>query len=909
MREANKHIELPMTHTPNIDDLLSDLGHRKCRFYSTIDLSKAFHQIPLSENAKKIATFVTPFGCYSFNRAPYGVKNISIVFTALMNKVLKDALNSYCFAWIDDICVYSETYGDHLKHLADILERLRQANLTIEPRKTRIARKSIKFIGFILDNDGIRPDPSNIEKVKQFQRPHNIKSTRAYLGLTGFLRRFIYEYSQIARPLQLLTHKSKKFIWNDEAEKSIRTLQDKITNAPTLGYVDLMSKEPLILTTDASNNALGYCLRQNQLTSKNTLEQRYLLYGGRSLTDQQKIWPIWELEQLSIVNAFNKLDQFLRCKPFILVCDSTCVTHLLSKDIATTKPRIARWIMSLRNYQYQIVHKPGNSEYLAMADYISRQPDDNYDEEIDVKVEPFIQNITTNDKYAITDSNFKIMKKDDVKVCIDEIKTAQLQHHLYNPMINYLSTEELPTTKKLAKQIQSQDFIIMNDLLYHIWYDKLKHRTVDQLCITEKHIGNILQGCHDSVFSGHNGQLNTLLRIRENYYWQGMSKDCTKYVESCEICAMANRSYTAPIPLQNKPIPDGPLQSISIDLLSIATPSNKYRHIFVAVCDFSKILIAKPMMNKTGKSTAKMIFQNIILTYGIPTQLNIISDSGPDMVSTIVQTLYDSFNIKNIRITSYNSKANGGVERQNSTILAILRRFCMNDPKSWSQYLNYAVLSINSMKSSSSGYTPFELLHGISMKSPLDIQLPKPRRYTNTDQEKAYQHWYKNITNMRDIAKDILNYSKQVQKKMYDRKCKPHNLKIGDTVYVSRPAIGIGIDPKLSSKFPTKYIIIKFIGTTNVILEDNNGNQMERSMHINRLKKVPERTSKDPDFTNDKHMQNNKHLPNKKEILKLSKHDHTRNLKPFIPKLYGDQNYNNENDICIENSPNNDANL
>ena len=142
------------------------------------------------------------------------------------------------------------------------------------------------------------------------------------------------------------------------------------------------------------------------------------------------------------------------------MCDSTCVTHLLSKDIATTKPRIARWIMSLRNYQYQIVHKPGNSEYLAMADYISRQPDDNYDEEIDVKVEQFIQNITTNDKDAITDSNSKIMKNEDVMVCMDAIKTAQLQHHFYNTIINYLSTDELPTTKKLANQIQSksQDF-------------------------------------------------------------------------------------------------------------------------------------------------------------------------------------------------------------------------------------------------------------------------------------------------------------------------------------------------------------------------------------------------------------------------------------------------------------------
>ena len=99
----------------------------------------------------------------------------------------------------------------------------------------------------------------------------------------------------------------------------------------------------------------------------------------------------------------------------------------------------------------------------------------------------------------------------------------------------------------------------------------------------------------------------------------------------------------------------------------------------------------------------------------------------------------------------------------------------MNDPKSWSQYLNYAVLSINSMKSSSSGYTPFELLHGIS---PLDIQLPKPKRYTNTDQEQAYQHWYKNLTNMRDIARDILNSYKQVKKTMYERKCEPHNLKI-----------------------------------------------------------------------------------------------------------------------------------
>ena len=841
MKDVNKCMLLPQTHTPNIDDLLSDLGHRRCRYYTTIDLSKAFHQIKLTENAKKIATFVTPFGCYSFNRAPYGVKNISIVFTSLMNKVLQGALNSYCFAWIDDICIYSETFEQHLIHVEDILKRLRDANLTIEARKAHIAKKSVRFIGFILDKTGIKPDPANIEKVVKFKRPTDVKSTRAYIGLTGFLRRFVKDYAQIARPLQLLTHKDTKFKWNEQAEKAFTTLQYKITHAPTLGYVDLMSNEPLILATDASQIALGHCLRQNQMTETGKKEERYLLFGGRSLTDQQKLWPIWELELLSIVTAFCKLDQYLRCKPFTLICDSACVTHLLSKDIITLKPRLARWVMSLRNYNYNVIHRPGNSENLAMADYLSRIQDTDGSEEINVKVEPYLHNITVDrqDKNDNQDKN----TNDTMKLSTEDIKLAQREHSFYKPMIDYITKGDLPTTKKLTKRIESsaQDYIVMEELLYHLWYDKMKERVTEQLCITEDHREHILKACHDCVFSGHNGQINTLIRVRERYYWKGMTRDCAQYVESCEVCARANRSYTAPVPLQNIPVPDHPMACFSIDLLSISSSSNRYKHIFVAVCNFSKFVIAKPMVNKKGISTATMILNHIILPYGIPHHLNIISDSGPDMVSTIVQTLYDSFNIKNVRITSYHAMGNGAVERQNSNLLCVLRRYCMDDPKSWSKYLQYAVLSINSSRSASSGYSAFELLHGYQMKTPLDIQLPKPRKHNNMDQERAYKYWYDNLSKMRNIARDVLKYSKKIQKRSYDKKCKPHSLEIGDTVYVSRPAILPGNDPKLSSKFPKKCKIVKFIGTTNALLEDMNGNRMDRSMHINRLKKVPDK--------------------------------------------------------------------
>ena len=773
------------------------------------------------------------------------------------------------------------TFEEHLKHIQDILERLRNAGLTIEPRKTKIARPSIRFIGYILDKNGVRPDPANVSKVANFKQPTNRKMTRAYLGLTGFMRRFVENYAQIARPLQLLTHKTNKFQWNEEADIAFKTLQSKLTNAPTLGYVDLMSKEPLLLSTDASIVSLGYCLRQNQMAHTGKMDQRYLLYGGRSLTEQQRRWPIWELELLSIVTAFNKLDQFLRCKPFILICDSSCVTHLLSKDISTVKPRLARWIMSLRNYDYQVIHKPGASEHLAMADYISREPDNDSDGIIDVKVEPYVQNITTDN---ISDPNTKIMQKETFDITLNAVRESQRNDSFYKPMINYLINGELSTTKKMAERIENnyQNYIIINDLLYHIWHDKSKQRTIEQLCITEEHKNIIMRGCHDSVFAGHNGQLNTLLRVRENYYWQGMTRDCTNYVESCDVCVMANRSYTAPVPLQNKPIPSYPLKNWSIDLLSIATQSNKYKHIFVAVCDFSKLVIAKPMINKTGFSTAKQIFNNIILAYGIPSDLTTTSDSGPDMISATVQALYKSFNIKNVRITAYNSKANGAVERQNSTILGILRRYCMNDPKTWSQYLSYVTLCINSTKSSSTGYTPFELMHGSLMMSPLQLELPKPTTHTNKDQESAYQQWYTNLAKMREIASDILKYHKQVQKQVYDRKCKPHDLAIGDHVYVSRPAIRPGIDPKLSAKFPKKYTVKRFVGTTNVVLEDKNGKEMDRSMHINRLKKIPDRrvvkvrkkktTGTTEDLSN---------IPQHTKVLTQEKTDTTRHITPF----------------------------
>ena len=194
---------------PNIVDILDQLGNAK--YFTTLDLASGYHQIPMAEDDKPKTAFSTLYGHYEFNRMPFGLKNAPATFQRLMNSVLTGLQGLECLVYLDDIVVYGASLEEHNKRLEKILQRLRGSNLKLQPEKCEFLRKEVIYLGHIISENGILPDPSKLTAIHEFPTPKKVKEVQAFIGLAGYYRKFIKNFSKIARPLTKLTRKNKKF--------------------------------------------------------------------------------------------------------------------------------------------------------------------------------------------------------------------------------------------------------------------------------------------------------------------------------------------------------------------------------------------------------------------------------------------------------------------------------------------------------------------------------------------------------------------------------------------------------------------------------------------------------------------------------------------------------------------------
>ena len=172
-----------------IDDILSQLGNSK--YFSALDLSSGFHQIPMKPNSKKYTAFSTPQGHFHYNRMPFGLKNAPATFQRMMDTALRGLINNHCFVYLDDIIIFGQTIEQHNKNLAIILQRLRELGLKIQPDKCEFLKPELEYLGLIVTAKGVKPNPKKIDAVKNFKIPKNPTDVKSFLGLSGYYRKFI----------------------------------------------------------------------------------------------------------------------------------------------------------------------------------------------------------------------------------------------------------------------------------------------------------------------------------------------------------------------------------------------------------------------------------------------------------------------------------------------------------------------------------------------------------------------------------------------------------------------------------------------------------------------------------------------------------------------------------------------
>ena len=362
-RKLNRITKKDRHPLPRIDDLLDSFQDATC--FTTLDLASGYWQIEMDPEDREKTAFITDDGIYEFNVMPFGLTNAPATFQRMMNRVFTKINGDFVVVYLDDLNIYSRNFNEHLKHLREVFERLRNANLKLKAKKCHFFKKELEFLGHIISEDGVKPDPDKVSAVKNQPVPNNLKELRQFLGLASYYRKFMEGFARIAAPLNQLMRKDTAYYWTDEQQQAFEKLKQRLIEAPILAHPDF--DEPFIIMTDASKIGLGAVLSQKNKDNKEVV----IRYASRRTNDAEQNYAATNLECLGVVWAVQYFRKYVAGTLFQIITDHSAITSLMK----TKDPRgqVARWITILQEYSFEVIYRPGrihsNVDTLSRAVY------------------------------------------------------------------------------------------------------------------------------------------------------------------------------------------------------------------------------------------------------------------------------------------------------------------------------------------------------------------------------------------------------------------------------------------------------------------------------------------------------------------------------------------------------------
>jgi transposase InsO family protein len=348
---------------PNISELQDRLAG--AQYFTALDLRGAYNLIRMKEGEEWKTAFRTRYGLYEYLVMPFGLTNAPATCQELINNVLRVHLDRTVVAYLDDILVYSRTLEEHIRHVTEVLECLRKADLRLKPEKCEWHKEEVEFLGFVVGRNGVKMSSKKIQVVKDWPKPTTVKGIQEFLGFVNFNRRFIKDYSKKALPLTKLTRKDTPFRWGTEHDDAFESLKQACVNPPTLAT--FRSNEPLRMETDASDLALGACITQEQ-----DGHWHPIAYYSRKFSGPEERYDVHDKELMAIVDALEHWRIYAQsCSELTIYTD-----HKNLVQFTTTKTlnrRQVRWSELLGQYKFKILYTPGKDN--GRADALSRRND------------------------------------------------------------------------------------------------------------------------------------------------------------------------------------------------------------------------------------------------------------------------------------------------------------------------------------------------------------------------------------------------------------------------------------------------------------------------------------------------------------------------------------------------------
>ncbi|CAM4640132.1 unnamed protein product [Lepidochelys olivacea] len=347
---------------PRPDELLDKLGG--ARYLTTMDLTKGYWQVPLDADARLKSAFITPLGLYEFLTLPFGLKGAPATFQRLVDQLLR-GMESFAVAYIDDICVFSQTWEDHVSQVRQVLDRLQGAGLTVKAEKCKVGMAEVSYLGHRVGSGRLKPEPAKVEVIRDWPAPHTKKQVQAFIGMAGYYRRFVPHFSAIATPITELCKKGKpdKVVWTEQCQEAFRALKEALVSGPVLANPDF--DKPFVVFTDASDTGLGAVLMQEDEKG----ERHPIVYLSKKLLPREQHYAAIEKECLAMVWALKKLEPYLFGRHFTVYTDHSPLTWLHQMKGANAK--LLRWSLLLQDYDMDVVHVKGSANLI--ADALSRR--------------------------------------------------------------------------------------------------------------------------------------------------------------------------------------------------------------------------------------------------------------------------------------------------------------------------------------------------------------------------------------------------------------------------------------------------------------------------------------------------------------------------------------------------------
>lgn len=785
LNSVSKRDAYPM---PYISSILDSLGG--ARFLTTLDLQDAYWQIPLDEASKEKTAFTIPKrGLFHFVTMPFGLHGASGRMSRLMSKVFGPEFEGKVFFYLDDIIIISSSFEEHMSILREVKQRLQEAGLTINIEKSVFCRDSLRYLGYVVDNKGLRTDPDKVKAIVDFPIPKTQKSLRRFIGILAWYKRFILNFSIIAAPLHNLTKKEfsgPKFKWNNEAQLAFTKLKDTLVQAPVLACPDF--GKPFTISCDASDTGLGAILSQTDNLGK----EHPISYISRSLSAQEKNHSTTEKELNAMIFALEKFRGYIEGSPIPvkIITDHYSLKWLI--NIKSPTGRLARWAVRLQQFNFVIEHRKGKDN--VVPDALSRDP-----------IEVNMINITAE----ITDPWY-------IKLRNDILSFPQ---------------------KFLAWKVC--DGIIFK----HIQSMEALHKTYDwKMVLPKEYRYNIIEQHHVPPTSSHFGIMKTLNRICLKYYWPRMATDVKRFISKCHICLGHKSSNVAPPGLMGDPkLVQRPWQMISTDLLGPLPSSYKrgFTYLLVVSDFFTKYTRLFPLRKATGKNISTILEEEIFLKFGIPD--TIILDNGPQYISRDMKALADKYHIRHLFYNCRYHPQNNPVERVNKVLVSAISSYVGSDHRTWANYLPEIELAINTAVHEVTGYTPFFLNYGREII--LSGNHYKGKDFNSEEISFADRHtWASDLSELNDIFSQVrtcLRQSYERNKVQYNLRRRDVQYKIGDMVW-RRSFVLSDASRYFSAKLAPKFLRSKIIEKISPVvykLADLNGKPVG-TFHIKDIIKV-----------------------------------------------------------------------